>query len=290
MPLVAAISISTRRRDSSFSGTGCKLGCTNWKISCSLVRRLQGASTRSIEKLRCWPLTLTVTCLGSCSGQRSIRISGNVPLDEIEGAHQHPLRIQAVLVEVVLPHIEQRLREDRELSRSYFPASGRVAARSWLSAPTRMPSSWRVTVKISAALHAAKKTMILLSRRIRDSECGREGGGGRRSGVFGWTIDEIHGLTMIPMCSSCCTKSLILAPRHDRDDREAAHARHAKCGSDPNRSHRKRSDDLPSGMAVGEVIEPDSNVRTRPRKAKARASAAICIRCATRPAVARGGA
>ena len=48
----------------------------SWKISCSLLRRLQGASTRSIEKLRCWPLTLTVTCLGSCSGQRSIRISG----------------------------------------------------------------------------------------------------------------------------------------------------------------------------------------------------------------------
>ena len=53
MPLVAAISISTSRRDSSFSGTGCRFGCTNLKISCSVLRRLQGASTRSIEKLRC---------------------------------------------------------------------------------------------------------------------------------------------------------------------------------------------------------------------------------------------
>ena len=44
----------------------------------------------------------------------------HVALDEIQRAHQHPLRIQPVLVEVVLAHVKQRLREDRELAEVVF--------------------------------------------------------------------------------------------------------------------------------------------------------------------------
>jgi len=73
---VAAISISTSRRASSFSGTGCRFGWMKRKMSVMVDRRLHGASTLSMGNVRCCPFTFTVTCLGSCSGHRSMMISG----------------------------------------------------------------------------------------------------------------------------------------------------------------------------------------------------------------------
>ena len=51
----------------------------------------------------------------------------DVALNEVQRADQHALGIEAVLVEVVLAHVEQRLREDRQLRQVVLP--GRRARR-----------------------------------------------------------------------------------------------------------------------------------------------------------------
>ena len=58
--------------------------------------------------------------------------------------------------------------------RSYLLGVPRMAARSWLSAPTRMPSPPCLIVRMTAALQAAVIARIFPNRRMRDSE-GAEG-------------------------------------------------------------------------------------------------------------------
>jgi hypothetical protein len=109
-------------------------------MSCSVLRRLQGASTRSIEKLPLLAVDLDGHLLGLALGPAVDEDLGDVALHEVERAHEHALRVEAVLVEVVLAHVEQRLREDRELREVVLAGPAPTAAASWLSAPTRMPS------------------------------------------------------------------------------------------------------------------------------------------------------
>src|SRR4051812_21254506 len=91
-----------------------------------------------------------------------------------------------------------------------------------------------MTVMTIAALHAAMKTMILLSRRIRDSDCGWGGDKEDDSceesgdGPSMRSMDE----TMIAMCPSRRTKSYT-GPSHDRDYRETARGPLPSCGRIP---------------------------------------------------------
>src|SRR3954470_14018748 len=87
-----------------------------------------------------------------------------------------------------------------------------------------MPSSWRMTVMTIAALHAAMKTMILLSRRIRDSDCGW--GGDDEDDSFEESGDGPSMRSMdenndsdVPVAAH---ERVILALRYDRHDRETA--------------------------------------------------------------------
>ena len=101
---------------------------------------------------------------------------GDVALDEVERADQHPLGIEAVLVEVVLADVEQRLREDREL-RQVVLARRRCGWRR-AAGCRRPPGSRRrrgESVRMSAALQAAENARTLLNRRMRDSGGNGEG-------------------------------------------------------------------------------------------------------------------
>src|SRR5215217_1570985 len=69
-----------------------------------------------------------------------------------------------------------------------------------------MPSSRLLTVKIRAALQAAKKARILLNRRMRDSGGGEEGG----ESWDGPSMRSMEGFDNDNPCSLACTKSLII--------------------------------------------------------------------------------
>jgi hypothetical protein len=144
---------------------------------------------------------------------------GHVTLHEVERAHEHALGVEAVLVEVVLTHEEQRLREDRDLREVVL---ARVGARRGA----------QLSVAADAEPVAAVANGEDEGRAARDHE--REdlteppharlrGGRGRRrqSGIRGRTVDEIHerGQPIIASGARYCTiyagelQTGILSPR-----------------------------------------------------------------------------
>jgi len=109
--LVAVISISTRWRAASLAATGCKRGWMKRKMSCKVLRRVQGESTRSTGNVFCSPFDSYRDLLGVLLWKSVDRISGTSAARS-QRAHQHAPGIEPRLVEVLVVHVVQRLGED----------------------------------------------------------------------------------------------------------------------------------------------------------------------------------
>ncbi len=118
---------------------------------------------------------------------------GHVALDEVERADQHALGVEAVLVEVVLAHVEERLREDREL-RQVVLAAGAARRGAQLAVGAHAQAVAAVADRQDERRAAGGGESQDLAEPPHAGLRGADEEEGDDEGSAGRTVDEIHEL------------------------------------------------------------------------------------------------